>query len=123
MVNLISSLDDFKTAIGDSATGLVVIDFFASWCMPCKLIGPKYEKMAEKYPMVKFYKLDADNEATSSIVQACMIQGLPSFIFFKAGIYLNKMTGANEVNLEKLLLENLKTTVNKPTEQTISKQE
>lgn len=120
MVKEIATLDDFKAAIGDSNTGLVVIDFWANWCQPCLRFGPKFEAFSQKYPQVGFYKINADNEPTGPIMEACMISGLPSFSFFKGGNYLNKTVGASEANFEKMLVECLQVSVPKPVENQIT---
>ena len=116
MVKEIATLDDFKTAIGDSNTGLVVIDFWAIWCNPCRAFSSKFEAFSQKYPHVGFYKINVDNEPTASIVEACVVTGLPSFLFFKGGVYLNKTVGASEAKFEQMLLEALQTPVPKPVE-------
>jgi len=107
MVNEIKSVNDFAVAIGNDATGLVVIDFFANWCGPCKQIAPFYAKLEEKYPNVGFYKLNSDNEATSSVIGVCEISTLPTFSFFYGGRYINKFIGANEVALENMIQQQL----------------
>lgn len=116
MVKEIVSIDDFKAAIGNKDTGLVVIDFWAPWCNPCRAFGPKFEAFSQKYPQVGFYKLNADNKDTASIVDACMVTGLPTFCFFKGGNYINKTVGACETTFEKMLLDNLHGSMVKPVE-------
>ncbi|AYV85459.1 MAG: thioredoxin-like protein [Satyrvirus sp.] len=107
MVKEIKNISDFSLAIGNKDTGVVIIDFYATWCGPCKVIAPKFAEMEEKYPNVSFYKLNADTEETAEISSACDIRGLPTFCFFVGGIFETKMAGANIVQLEKMLLENL----------------
>lgn len=107
MVKEIQNIDDFKSAISSGKTGLVVIDFYADWCGPCKMIAPKYAKLAEKYPNIGFYKLNSDKNETAKICEICEISALPTFCFFKGGKYLTKMVGANDSNLENIIIQNL----------------
>ena len=105
MVKEIKNINDFREAIGN--TGLVIIDFFAKWCRPCMQFTPKLEKMAEKYSNVGFYKINVDTEDTEGICSACDINLLPTFCLFVSGVYVTKMTGADDAKLEKLIIENL----------------
>jgi thioredoxin 1 len=107
MVQEIKNLDDFTSSVGNENTGLIVIDFYADWCGPCKMIAPKYAKLAEKYQNVQFYKLNSDNGDTANVVTACEITSLPTFCFFKGGKYVTKLIGANDAKLEKILMDNL----------------
>ena len=59
--------------MAENADKLVVIDFYAAWCGPCKIIGPKLLVMAEEFPEVAFAKIDVDeNEETA---EDCEIEG------------------------------------------------
>lgn len=107
MIKEIKNLDDFSDAISKEKTGLIVIDFYTDWCGPCKMIAPKYAKLAEKYPNVTFYKLNAGDQNMEVIINACEISGLPTFCFFKNGTYINRLVGANDTQLENILLNNL----------------
>ncbi|AKI80279.1 thioredoxin [Acanthamoeba polyphaga mimivirus] len=104
-VEEIITLNDFSTALGDESKGLVIIDFFTTWCGPCKRIAPDYIRMAEKYPTVSFYKINAENENLSNIVAACEIVSLPTFCFFKGGKYIGRFVNADPVGLEKSIVK------------------
>ena len=105
MVKELKNLVDFADAVGNEKTGLVVVDFFADWCGPCKMIAPKFAKLSEKYPTVGFYKINSDNKDMIEVTKACQITSLPTFCFFNGGKYTTNMTGANDKELEKLIVQ------------------
>lgn len=107
MVNEIKTIDDFTKAIGDETTGLVVIDFWAEWCGPCKRIAPFYSDLSKKYPNVGFYKINTDVPTVSEVLQACEISAMPSFCFFVKGKYMDKIIGANQKKLEESVVKNI----------------
>ena len=58
MVTAVTSASDFEKFI--SVDKLVVVDFFAVWCGPCKMIAPMIEKFSTEYSQADFYKVDVD---------------------------------------------------------------
>lgn len=67
------------TYIGDKPT---IVDFYASWCGPCKMLSPIMEKLSKKYEdKVNFYKIDVDK--SSDLANALNIRAIPTLIFFK----------------------------------------
>lgn len=67
------------TYIGDKPA---IVDFYASWCGPCKKLSPIMEKMSKKYEdKVNFYKIDVDE--SSDLANTLKIKGIPTLIFFK----------------------------------------
>ncbi len=63
------------------STGLVVIDFYATWCGPCKRVAPLFEELERHYPNVKFLKVNVDE--AEELSQEYTIESLPTFIFLK----------------------------------------
>ena len=62
----------------------VVVDFWATWCGPCRMVAPELEKLAEKYEgLVDIVQVDVD--ANPAISQAFGIQSIPTIAFFKPG--------------------------------------
>ena len=105
MVKELKNKKDFSSAVGNEGTGLVVIDFFADWCGPCKRIAPKIDAFTEKYKNVGFYKINVENQELSKICEACQIKSLPTFCLFVGGKYITNLVGANESELEKLVVK------------------
>jgi len=93
MVKLISELSEIPQQ------GAVVIDFFATWCGPCKRIAPVFEDLADKfYPKVQFFKVDVDESA--ELVDMFGVSAMPTFIFLKDGQVVKKVEGADMMGLE-----------------------
>ena len=77
---------------------LVVIDFWAEWCGPCKMVGPIIDQLSEEYKdRVVVGKIDVDNndEATSKYG----IRNIPTVLFIKNGELVDKLVGAGAKNL------------------------
>lgn len=106
MVKEIKTLTDFAAAVGDKSTGLVVIDFWAEWCGPCKRIAPAYEELSKKYTDAAFYKINVDDKSVAEAVAACEITAMPSFCLFTAGKFIEKVIGADMLKLEDTITRN-----------------
>lgn len=88
------------------AQGPVLVDFYADWCGPCKMLAPVLEGIAEKMTQVDFYKLNVD--ASSDVAGRYGVQAIPNLIIFKDGKAIDQITGfvpENEIvkRLESLL--------------------
>ena len=82
--------DDFEKTISDN--DIVLVDFWAEWCGPCKRFGPIYEKMSDQYDGVVFAKLDTDaNQALSGQLG---IEGIPTLMAFREGVMVFNQAGA-----------------------------
>lgn len=74
------------------ASNLVMVDFFAPWCGPCKMMGPTIDNLAEEYKeKVRIGKLNVDDNPEMS--QKFEIQSIPTIIFFKGGEVVDKLIG------------------------------
>jgi thioredoxin len=76
----------------------VLVDFFATWCGPCKKIGPVFEKYAEQYKgKMTFAKIDVDE--ASDAVEQFRIDSMPTFVALKDGKEVKRLQGADEIAL------------------------
>ena len=72
--------------------GVVLVDFYATWCGPCKMTGPIIDQLAEEVKTVKFVKVDVDqNQELSSQYQ---VFSIPTFLIFKDGQVVSQFVGA-----------------------------
>ncbi len=78
----------------------VLLDFWATWCGPCQMLGPIVEEIANEYPQYKICKIDVDEEA--ELAQAFGIVSIPTLIVFKDGKAVAKEVGYH--SKEDLLL-------------------
>jgi thioredoxin 1 len=78
----------------------LLVDFTASWCGPCKMIGPYFEELAAKYPGVVFVKVDVDD--LDDVALECGISAMPTFQLYSNGVKVEELTGADKGKLEAL---------------------
>ena len=69
-----------------------LVDFWAEWCGPCKMMHPIFESLSNKYPKIKFARVNVDQN--QNIAMRFSVQSIPMFIMFKSGQIMDKMMGA-----------------------------
>lgn len=82
----------------------VIVDFWASFCAPCKYVGPYFEELSTKYPNVTFVKASIEDPEISSIADEYGVASIPTFLTFHGGVLTTaKLVGANKENLLQLV--------------------
>ncbi len=91
--NITQVTDDNFSAEVEQSNGLVLVDFWATWCGPCQIVAPVLEQLAEQHQgKVRVAKVDVDaNQRTSMKFN---IRSIPSILFFKDGKHVDTVVGA-----------------------------
>ncbi|XP_064554937.1 thioredoxin-2 [Drosophila montana] len=100
MVHVIQSKEDFEQQLSNAGDKLIVIDFCANWCGPCKIIAPKLAELAATYAeraVVLKVNVDENEEITIEY----NITSMPTFVFIKSGEVLEVFVGGNSDKLAK----------------------
>ena len=80
---------DFENTV--TGNDIVLVDFWAEWCGPCKAFGPVFEKVSEKNPEITFAKVDTDAE--QQLGAMLQIQSIPTLMIFRDGIMVFREAG------------------------------
>ncbi|CAH0718432.1 unnamed protein product, partial [Brenthis ino] len=100
----IKDVDDLKNRLAEAGEKLVVIDFMANWCGPCKMIGPKLEELAnEMADSLVVLKVDVDE--CEDLATEYNVSAMPTFIFVKNSTKLEEFSGANYDKLKNTILK------------------
>lgn len=90
MASVELTTENFDSTIMEN--DIVVVDFWADWCGPCKMFAPTFEAASEKDPQIVFGKVDT--EAQQSLAAAAGIQSIPTLMIFRDSILLFSQPGA-----------------------------
>ena len=93
MLKHIANKEEFDAAIKE---GVVLVDFFATWCGPCKMLSPVLEEVAEENPNVTVLKIDVDE--VGELAARYGIQAIPTLMLFKNGERVNLRMGYQNKN-------------------------
>ncbi len=84
---------------------LVMVDFYADWCGPCKQLSPIIEKLGrDGENAYEVYKIDVDNEVFREFVTQHFVMSIPTVIFFKGGKAVDQFVGVREESLIKEII-------------------
>ncbi|GET89162.1 thioredoxin, putative [Leishmania tarentolae] len=98
-IRVISTLAELQALTRQSK--LTVVDFFATWCGPCKTIAPHLEYLASTKPHVNFAKVDVDR--TPDVTHEYHVRAMPTFYFFKDGNVVATFEGADINSVTQLI--------------------
>ena len=82
--------NQFQKEVADYK-GIVVVDFYAEWCGPCKMMGPGIDELAANYKNAKFVKIDVDKN--QDLAGQFNIFSIPTLVFFKDGQPVHQLSG------------------------------
>ncbi|KAF6163046.1 hypothetical protein GIB67_001374 [Kingdonia uniflora] len=97
------TLDSWNEQIqkGNDSKNLIVVDFTASWCGPCRFITPILVELARQLPHVTFLKVDVDE--LKSVAADWAVEAMPTFMFLKEGKLLDTVVGAKKEELQQMI--------------------
>ena len=85
------------------AKGVVLVDFFAAWCGPCKIMEPRFEEAAKENPKAKFVKVNVDESQQKA--QEYGVMSIPTLLVFKNGKVVDQAIGAVPKDTLKKMVE------------------
>ncbi|GMH90231.1 hypothetical protein TrVE_jg12085 [Triparma verrucosa] len=97
----VKDLASVESIIADNSDALIVMDFTASWCGPCKMIAPFYHELSSKYGSVIFLSVDVD--VCPDVAANYDVSAMPTFVFLKGGEVVDRLQGANGERLEEMV--------------------
>ncbi|ORX88840.1 thioredoxin-like protein, partial [Basidiobolus meristosporus CBS 931.73] len=96
----IGSIEAYQKVINSGHT--IIVDFYAIWCGPCKVISPKFEEFSDKYSG-KAYFIKVDVDRFPNIVQPLSVSAMPTFMVFKNSQKVDEVVGADVKKLELMI--------------------
>eukprot|EP00727_Mastigamoeba_balamuthi_P002370 m51a1_g1213 putative trx2p (164) ;mRNA; r:482524-483228 len=100
-----NTFEEMKKEMASAGDRLIVVDFFATWCGPCKMMAPKFEALSKKYTNATFLKVNGDE--CPNCVETAGVSAFPTFQLYKGGKMVAEVLGVNEAGLKKAIEANL----------------
>lgn len=96
----VHTVDEWKLQLQNAKDSkkLIVVDFTASWCGPCRFMAPVLAEIAKKTPELIFLKVDVDE--VRPVAEEYSIEAMPTFLFLKDGEIVDKVVGASKDDLQ-----------------------
>jgi thioredoxin 1 len=92
VVATLEGAEAFRQALTEAGAGLVVVDFYADWCAPCRQLSPMLEEIARAHPdKAAFYKVNVDQNA--DLTKVYRITGIPHVMFFRNSQVVHSILG------------------------------
>mmetsp|Transcript_1540 Transcript_1540/g.2174 ORF Transcript_1540/g.2174 Transcript_1540/m.2174 type:complete len:130 (-) Transcript_1540:125-514(-) len=101
MVREIQDKAEFDAVIAEAGDKLVVVDFTATWCGPCRAVAPEFQRLSEKYSDAAVIFLKVDVDKCRSVASAEQIRAMPTFKFYKKQQLYHQFMGASVAKLEQ----------------------
>lgn len=102
MVKQVKDINEFLKLTGQENV-TVIIDFTATWCPPCKKIGPVFESLANSHQSDKLVFIKVDVDEGQEISANCGIECMPTFQVYRGGKQIEQFSGADENKLKDLV--------------------
>ncbi len=96
--------ENFETVVEQNP--VVILDFWAEWCQPCKVFGPIFDALAETYPEIYFGKVNT--EVATELAEAFQVRSIPTIMAFKNGELVFEQAGVLPAEHFEKLIEQLK---------------
>lgn len=96
VVNITS--ENFESEVLNSQ-GTVLVDFYADWCGPCKMIAPLVHEVADEHPEIKVFKINVDDEM--NLAKKYRVMSIPTLLVFKGGELVKRHVG--ELSKDEIL--------------------
>ena len=101
----VASAAEFDKLVLESDGKLIVVDFSATWCMPCKLIAPVFDEMSSpdgEFANVIFVKIDVDE--VPELAERFQVQAMPTFLFMRNSEEIDRFSGASVEKLKETII-------------------